>query len=167
MIADRISPTRLNRTAHDLGRIGTRSILSQPSDLKITFEIKGSHNLISVNRSEINDYDFRSRCGIWDSIMSAHHQIDVQGHFSPARSCSRWNGAATSYPRWQAHRRAVAAARLWMRWVFDWWLEVWWYILYRPGGGWLHERSNLVLICYNHILYIRNSNKLNQKYVTW
>jgi hypothetical protein len=32
--------------------------------------------------------------------------------------------------------------------------------LYRLGGGWLHYRSNIVLICYNHILYIRNSNKL-------
>jgi hypothetical protein len=38
--------------------------------------------------------------------------------------------------------------------------------LYRLGGGWLHDRFNLVLICYNHILYIRNSNKLETKYVT-
>jgi hypothetical protein len=30
----------------------------------------------------------------------------------------------------------------------------------------LHERSNLVLIYYNHILYIRNSNKLKTKSVT-
>jgi hypothetical protein len=30
--------------------------------------------------------------------------------------------------------------------------------LYRVRDGWLHDRSNLVLICYNHILYIRNSN---------
>jgi hypothetical protein len=30
--------------------------------------------------------------------------------------------------------------------------------LYRLGGGRLHDRSNLVLICYNHILYIRISN---------
>jgi hypothetical protein len=37
--------------------------------------------------------------------------------------------------------------------------------LYRLGGGWLHDRSNLVLICYNHILYIRNSNKLKTKSV--
>ena len=37
--------------------------------------------------------------------------------------------------------------------------------LYRLGGGWLHDRSNLVLICYNHILYIRNSNKLKTKFV--
>jgi hypothetical protein len=35
--------------------------------------------------------------------------------------------------------------------------------LYRLGGGWLHDRSNLVLICYNNILYIRNSNKLETK----
>jgi hypothetical protein len=27
----------------------------------------------------------------------------------------------------------------------------------------LHDRSNLVLICYNHILYIRNSNKLKTR----
>jgi hypothetical protein len=26
--------------------------------------------------------------------------------------------------------------------------------LYRLGGGWLHDRSNMVVICYNHILYI-------------
>jgi hypothetical protein len=31
----------------------------------------------------------------------------------------------------------------------------------------LHDRSNLVLICYNHILSIRNSNKLETKFVTW
>jgi hypothetical protein len=35
--------------------------------------------------------------------------------------------------------------------------------LYRLGGGWLHDRSNLVLICYNHILSIRNSNKLESR----
>jgi hypothetical protein len=38
--------------------------------------------------------------------------------------------------------------------------------LYRLVGGWLHDRSNLVLICYNHILYIRNSNKLDNQSVT-
>jgi hypothetical protein len=38
--------------------------------------------------------------------------------------------------------------------------------LYRLRVGWLHDRSNLVLICYNHILYIRNSNKLETKSVT-
>jgi hypothetical protein len=38
--------------------------------------------------------------------------------------------------------------------------------LYRLGGGWLHHRSNLVLICYNHIISIRNSNKLETKSVT-
>jgi hypothetical protein len=27
----------------------------------------------------------------------------------------------------------------------------------------LHDRSNLVLICYSHILYIRNSNKLESR----
>jgi hypothetical protein len=37
--------------------------------------------------------------------------------------------------------------------------------LYRLGGGWLHDRSNLVLIYYNHILYVRNSNKLETKSV--
>jgi hypothetical protein len=35
--------------------------------------------------------------------------------------------------------------------------------LYRLGGGWLHDRSNLVLICYNHILYIRNSNHYSKR----
>jgi hypothetical protein len=34
--------------------------------------------------------------------------------------------------------------------------------LYRLEGVWLHDISNLILICYNHILYIKNSNKLNQ-----
>jgi hypothetical protein len=38
--------------------------------------------------------------------------------------------------------------------------------LYRLGGGWQHDRSNMVLICYNPILSIRNSNKLETKYVT-
>jgi hypothetical protein len=38
--------------------------------------------------------------------------------------------------------------------------------LYRLGGGWLYDRSNLVLMCYNYILYIRNSNKLETKSVT-
>jgi hypothetical protein len=38
--------------------------------------------------------------------------------------------------------------------------------LYRMGGGWLHDRSNPVLICYNAILSIRNSNKLEIKSVT-
>jgi hypothetical protein len=36
---------------------------------------------------------------------------------------------------------------------------------YRLGGGWLHDRFNLVLICYNPILSIRNSNKLETKSV--
>jgi hypothetical protein len=35
------------------------------------------------------------------------------------------------------------------------------------GVMWLHNRSNLVLICYNPILSIRNSNKLETKFVTW
>jgi hypothetical protein len=30
----------------------------------------------------------------------------------------------------------------------------------------LYDRSNMVLICYNHILSVRNSNKLETKYVT-
>jgi hypothetical protein len=38
--------------------------------------------------------------------------------------------------------------------------------LYRLGGGWLHDRSNLILICYNPILSFRNSNKLETKSVT-
>jgi hypothetical protein len=38
--------------------------------------------------------------------------------------------------------------------------------LYRLEGWWLHDRSNLVLICYNHIPSIRNSNKLKIKSVT-
>jgi hypothetical protein len=38
--------------------------------------------------------------------------------------------------------------------------------LYRLGGGWLHDRSNLVLICYNSILSFRNSNKHEIKSIT-
>jgi hypothetical protein len=38
--------------------------------------------------------------------------------------------------------------------------------LYRLEGRWLHDRSNPVLICYNRILSIRNSNKLETKFVT-
>jgi hypothetical protein len=38
--------------------------------------------------------------------------------------------------------------------------------LYKLGGRWLHDRSKLVLIYYNHILSIRNSNKLKTKSVT-
>jgi hypothetical protein len=38
--------------------------------------------------------------------------------------------------------------------------------LYTLGGGWLHDRSNLVLICYNPILYVRKSKKLETKFVT-
>jgi hypothetical protein len=196
MIADRISPATLNRTAHGLSRIGTRPIPSQSSDLKSTLEIKGSRDLISANRSKINSYYFLSRWGIWDSIMSAYHRIDDQGRFSHAWSSSHWNRAAASCPRWQAHRQAVAAARLWMIWVFDWWLEVlWWHVLYGPGGGLvmidligylsvttisyilrtltnlkpslLHDRSNMVLIYYSSILSIRNFNKLETKSVTW
>jgi hypothetical protein len=37
--------------------------------------------------------------------------------------------------------------------------------LYRLRGRWLHDRSNLVLICYSPILYVRNSNKLETKSV--
>jgi hypothetical protein len=139
----------------------TRPIPSQQSDLKSTLEIKGSHDLISANRSEINDYDFRSWWGIWDSIVSAHHRIDGQSRFSPARSCSRWNGAVVSCPRW-------------LLWSYGWGESLidglrcyGGMYLYRLGGGWLHDRSNLVLICYNHILYIRNSYKLETKSVTW
>jgi hypothetical protein len=104
-------------------------IQCQRSDPNLTLEIKGSYDLISANIFEINDYAFRSRWGIWDSIMSAHHRIDGQGRFSPARSCSCRNGAVASCSRWQAYRWAVAAARLWMRWVFDWWFDVsWWHV---------------------------------------
>jgi hypothetical protein len=38
--------------------------------------------------------------------------------------------------------------------------------LCRLGGGWLHDRSNMILICYNPILSIMNSNKLETKSVT-
>jgi hypothetical protein len=38
--------------------------------------------------------------------------------------------------------------------------------LYRLGGGWLHGRSNLVLIYYNPILSIKNSNKLETQSVS-
>jgi hypothetical protein len=38
--------------------------------------------------------------------------------------------------------------------------------LYRLGGGWLHNRYNLVLIYYNPILSVRISNKLETKSVT-
>jgi hypothetical protein len=161
MIADRISPARLNPTAHGLDRNSMRPIPSQPSDLKSTLEIKGSHDLMSANRFEINGYDFRSRWGIWDSIVSAHHWIDGQGRFSPARYCSRRNGAATSCPRWV--RRGYG----WDESLIDGLMCYGGMHLYWLGGGWLYDISNLVLICYNRILYIRNSNKLETKYVTW
>jgi hypothetical protein len=83
-------------------------IQCQRSDPNLTLEIKGSRDLISANRFKINGYAFRSRWGIWDSIMSAHHRIHGQGRFSPARSCSCRNGVVASCPRWQAYRRAVA-----------------------------------------------------------
>jgi hypothetical protein len=38
--------------------------------------------------------------------------------------------------------------------------------LYRLEYRWLHDRSNLILICYNHITSIRNSNKIETKSVT-
>jgi hypothetical protein len=38
--------------------------------------------------------------------------------------------------------------------------------LYRLGGGWLRDGSNLVLICYNTIISVRNFNKLETKSVT-
>jgi hypothetical protein len=38
--------------------------------------------------------------------------------------------------------------------------------LYRLGGGWSNNRSNLVLICYNSILSVSNSNKLETKFVS-
>jgi hypothetical protein len=63
---------------------------------------------------------FSITMGIWDSIVSAHHRIDSQGRFSPARSYSRRNGAEPSCPWWHTHQWAVAATRLWMRWIFDW-----------------------------------------------
>jgi hypothetical protein len=38
--------------------------------------------------------------------------------------------------------------------------------LYRLRGEWLHDRSNLVLMCYNFFLSIRNLKKLETKSVT-
>jgi hypothetical protein len=40
--------------------------------------------------------------------------------------------------------------------------------LYMMGCGWLHDRSNLILVCYKfyHILSIRNFNKLETKSIT-
>jgi hypothetical protein len=38
--------------------------------------------------------------------------------------------------------------------------------LYRLRGGWLHDRSNIVLICYNPILSVRNYNKFKTKFIT-
>jgi hypothetical protein len=151
-------------------------------------EIKGFRDLISTNRSEINDYDFQSQWGIWDSIVSAHHQIDGQGHFSPVRSCSRRNGAAASCPWWQYHWWAscceamdemnlllmawgVIMACIYIDWeVGGYMIDLIWNLsvttisnilgtLINSNPNLLHDWSNLVLIYYNPILSIRNSNK--------
>jgi hypothetical protein len=127
-------------------------------------EIKGSSDLISANRSKINGYDFRSWWGIWDSIVSAHHQIDGRavsplhdfvhagmGLRHPAR------GGRPTDERW------LLRGYGWNESLIDGLRCYGGMYLYRLGSGWLHNRSNLVLICYNHILYIRNSNKLETK----
>ena len=38
--------------------------------------------------------------------------------------------------------------------------------LYKLGVGWLHDKSNMILIYYNHIIFVRNSNKLETKSAT-
>jgi hypothetical protein len=193
MIADRISPTRLNRMAHDLGRIGTRPIPSQPLDLKSTLKIKGSHDLISTNKFEINGYDFLSRWGIWDSIVSAHHRIDGQGRFSPRtimftpeRGCGilpavvgppASDGCCEDMDEMSLWLMAwgVIMACIYIGWeVGGYMIDLIWYLsltiisyilgtLTNSNPNLLHDRSNLVLICYNLILSIRNSNKLNSR----
>jgi hypothetical protein len=131
-------------------------------------EIKGSRDLISANRSEINGYAFWSWWGIWDSIVSAHHRIDGQGRFSPQKSVHA--GTGLRHPA----RGGRPTGKLWLLRGYGWdeslidGLRCYGGMyLYRLGGGQLHDRSNIVLICYNHILYIRNSDKLVPKSVTW
>jgi hypothetical protein len=154
-----------SRCSHYLTWTG---ILSQRSDLKSTLEIKWSRGLISANRSEINGYDFRSQWGIWDLIVSAHHWVDGQGCFSPRDHVHA--GTGLRHPA----RGGRPTGERWLLRGYGWdeslidGLRCYGGMyLYRLGGGWLHDRSNMLLIYYNHILYIRNSNKLETKYITW
>jgi hypothetical protein len=54
-------------------------IQCQRSDPDPALEIKGSRDLSSANRSEINGYDFRSRWSIWDLIVSAESRLEGGG----------------------------------------------------------------------------------------
>jgi hypothetical protein len=153
-------------------------------------EIKGSRDLISANISEINDYDFRSRWGTWDSIVNHERSSpDRQpGSFLPRtilftleRGCGilpAVAGPPVSGGCFEAMdemslwlmARGVIVACIYIGWeVGGYMLDLSWYssvtiISYLLGTltnskpNTLHDRSNMVLICYNHILSVRNSN---------
>jgi hypothetical protein len=159
-------------------------------------EIKGSRDLISVSISEINGYNFRSRWGIWDSIVNTHHWIDDQCYFSPYDLVHAGMGLRhPAYGGRPTGERWLLRGYGWTESLIDGLICYGGIYLYRLGGGWLydrsnwylsvtiisyilgtqtnskptllHDRSNQVLICYTHILSIRNSNKLETKSVTW
>jgi hypothetical protein len=144
-------------------------ILSQLSDLKSMLEIKGSRDLISANRSELNGYDFFYHDGVFEiqswALISGLMARAISPPHDPVHAGTGLRHSA---------RGGRPTGEQWVLRGYGWdeslidglrcYSDMY---LYRLGGGWLHDRSNLVLICYNHILYIRNSNKLETKSVTW
>jgi hypothetical protein len=86
-------PARLNQTAHGLGRIGTRPIPSQLSDLKSTLEVKGSRDLISPtdlrSTSMIFNHDVVFDIQSWALITGSTARVVSSRTilFMPKRGC--------------------------------------------------------------------------------
>jgi hypothetical protein len=150
-------------------------IQCQRSDPDPTLEIKGSCDLISVNRSEINGYASRSTAMLFDhdGVFEIQSWALITGSTTRVVSPLHDSVHAGTGLRHPAHGGRPTGER-WLlqgyRWdesLIDGLRCYGGMYLYRLGGGRLHDRSNLELTCYNHILYIRNSNKLEPKSVTW
>jgi hypothetical protein len=143
----------------DFGRIGTRPIPSQPSDLKSTLEIQGSRDLISTNRSEINCYDFRSwwvyEIQSWALITGSTVRAISPPH-DPVHARMRLRHPARDGR--PTDERWLLRGYGWDESLIDGLRCYGGMYLYRLWGGWLHDRSNMIFIYYKHILYIRNSN---------
>jgi hypothetical protein len=159
-------------------------------------EIKGSRNLISANRSQINatifDHDGYLRFNRDHSSLDRWPRPFLPRTilFRPERGCDILPAVAGP----QASGGCCEAMDEMSLWLMVWGVMVaYFYIGWEVGGymkdlicylsvttisyilgtltnsklNLLHDRSNLVLICYNPILSIRNSNKLKTKSVTW
>jgi hypothetical protein len=148
-------------------------------------EIKGSRDLISP-------IDPRSTATIFDhdGVFEIQSWALITGRWPGQRGCGILPvvvGSPASGGWWEAMDDmslwlmawCVMVACIFIGWeVGGYMIDLIWYLsvttisyiletLTNSNQNMLHDRSNLVLICHSHIIYIRNPNKLEPKSVTW